>query len=84
MFVSYNTFPGCHIRQIAWEILHAHVDALPTARQRLDAARALASLLAEPGTTHTENDAFVRTEFARLATQSDSASGAAHVAAMSL
>lgn len=73
LFVSYNTFPGCHIRQIAWEILHAHVDALPTPRERLDAARALASLLAEPGTTQTENDAFIRAEFARVATQTDSA-----------
>ena len=73
MFVSYNTFPGCHIRQAAWEILHAHVDALPTARQRLDEARALCALLAQPGATQTENDAFMRAEFGRLAVQSDSA-----------
>ena len=73
MFVSYNTFPGCHIRQAAWAILHAHVDALPTARERLDAARALCALLAQPGATQTENDAFIRVEFARLAAQSDSA-----------
>ncbi len=73
MFVSYNTFPGCHVRQAAWEIMHAHVDALPTARERLDAARALCALLAQPGATQTENDAFMRAEFARLAAQSDSA-----------
>lgn len=61
------------MRQAAWEILHAHVDALPTARERLDAARALCALLAQPGATQTENDAFIRAEFARLAAQSDSA-----------
>lgn len=73
MFVSYNTFPGCHVRQVAWEILHAHVDALPTVRERLDAARALSAMLAEPGATQTDNDAFIRAEFAKIATKSDSA-----------
>lgn len=73
MFVSYNTYPGCHVRQAAWAILHAHVDALPTARERLDAARALCALLAQPGATQTGNDAFIRAEFARLAAQTDSA-----------
>ena len=73
MFVSYNTYPGCHVRQATWEILHAHVDALPTARERLDAARMLAGLLAEPGVAQTESDGLLRAEFAKLATQTDSA-----------
>ena len=27
LFVSYNVYPGCHVRQAAWEMLHYHVDA---------------------------------------------------------
>ncbi len=73
MYVSYNTFPGCHVRQATWEILHAHVDALPTARERLDAARALAALLAEPGAAQNETDGLLRAEFGKLAAKSDSA-----------
>ena len=73
MYVSYNTFPGCHVRQATWEILHAHVDALPTAAERLDAARTLAALLAEPGAAQSETDDLLRAEFGKLATKSDSA-----------
>lgn len=73
MYVSFNTFPGCHVRQATWEILHAHVDGLPTATERLDAARTLAALLAEPGTTQSDTDDVLRAEFAKLATKSDSA-----------
>src|SRR5262249_6844556 len=49
VFVSYNVYPGCHVRQAAWETLRFHVAALDGARARLDAARALAAALAEPG-----------------------------------
>jgi SAM-dependent methyltransferase len=73
MFVSYNTYPGCHIRRAAWDILHFHVDRIEGAAARLDAARALASILAEPGLAQDENDAMLRGEFKRLAVQSDSA-----------
>lgn len=73
MYVSFNTFPGCHVRQATWEILHAHVDALPTAAERLDAARNLAALLAEPGMAQNETDGLLRAEFGKLATKSDSA-----------
>ncbi|MEO6564409.1 MAG: class I SAM-dependent methyltransferase [Casimicrobiaceae bacterium] len=73
MYVSFNTFPGCHVRQATWEVLHAHVDALPTAAERLDAARSLAALLAEPGVAQNETDGLLRAEFGKLATKSDSA-----------
>ncbi len=73
LFVSYNTFPGCRVRQVAWDILHYHVDHLPEPRQRLDASRGLAALLAEPGATQTDTDALLRQEFARIAAQDDSA-----------
>jgi SAM-dependent methyltransferase len=73
MFVSYNTFPGCHVRRATWDILHFHVDSIKDPPARLDAARALAALLALPGTTNEDSDAALRAEFARIAQRTDSA-----------
>ena len=73
LFVSYNVYPGCHVRQAAWEMLHHHVDAIAEPRAKLDAARALAAVLAEPGVTQTGTDALLRQELRRLSTQTDSA-----------
>lgn len=73
MFVSYNVYPGCHVRQAVWEALHFHAGFLESAHERLDAARALAAAVAEPARTQNENDAPLRREFARVAQESDSA-----------
>ena len=73
LFVSYNVYPGCHVREAAWQMLHYHVDHLADPRAQLDAARAFAALLAEPGVTQTETDAVIRQEFRKLAAQTDSA-----------
>jgi predicted O-methyltransferase YrrM len=73
LFVSYNVYPGCHVRQAAWQMLHYHVDHLADPRAQLDAARAFAALLAEPGVTQTDTDAVIRQEFRKLAAQTDSA-----------
>jgi 2-polyprenyl-3-methyl-5-hydroxy-6-metoxy-1,4-benzoquinol methylase len=73
MFVSFNVYPGCHVRQAAWEMLRHHVAHIPDPRARLDQARALAGLIAEPSVAQTEVDGLLRHEFAKLATQSDSA-----------
>lgn len=73
LFVSYNVYPGCHVREAAWQMLHFHVDHLADPRAQLDAARAFAALLAEPGVTQTDTDAVLRQEFRKLAAQTDSA-----------
>lgn len=73
MFVSYNVYPGCHVRRAAWEVLHYHVDPIQDPRARLDAARELAALLAEPGPTQVKSDQVLRAEFRRLSKRSDSA-----------
>ena len=73
MYVSYNVYPGCHVRQAAWEVLRSHSDRVSGARERLDAARALASALADPGVVQNETDVLLRREFARIAKLSDSA-----------
>ena len=72
-FVSYNVYPGCHVRQAAWEMLRFHVEAVSGARERLAAARSLAAALAEPGRAQSETDVLLRRELARIAAVSDSA-----------
>ena len=67
MFVSYNVYPGCHVRQAVWEVLRLHIDRVEGARARLDRARELAAALAEPGTTQNKTDALLRAEFKRVA-----------------
>ena len=73
MFVSYNVYPGCHIRRAIWEVLRMHVDGVDGARARLARARELAAALAEPGTTQNKTDALLRAEFERVAKVTDSA-----------
>ena len=36
MYVSYNTFPGCRVRQAAWDILRYHAADATRARDRLE------------------------------------------------
>jgi SAM-dependent methyltransferase len=72
-FVSYNTFPGCHIRRALWEMLKYHTRNVPDHRAKLVAARSLISLLSDPASTHQENDAFLRQELRNMSTLTDSA-----------
>jgi len=72
-FVSYNTYPGGYVRRAAWEALRWHVRELPARADQLREARSLAALLAEAGPTHEAADASVRSEFARIAAEADSA-----------
>jgi len=73
MFVSYNVYPGSHVRKAVWEALRLHVEHVGGAQARLDRARDLAAALAEPGPTQNKTDALLREEFKRVAQISDSA-----------
>jgi len=73
LLVSYNVYPGGHVRRAVWEALHFSVDRIEDTRARLAAARALAAALAEPGPTQYPTDAFLREEFRRVAQSPDSA-----------
>ena len=73
LFVSYNVYPGCHVRQAVWESLRFHIEHIEGAPARLGAARAFAAALAEPGTTQNPIDALLRQEFKRIAQVTDSA-----------
>ena len=73
LYVSYNALPGCRIRQIAWDILHAHVDRLDSSVARVAEARRFARMLADAGKTTLPSDEAVRAEFRTIAARSDSA-----------
>ena len=46
-FVSYNTYPGCHLRQAVWQILQFHVEGIADPGERISQARALARFMAD-------------------------------------
>lgn len=46
-FVSYNTYPGCHLRQAVWQILQFHVEGMTDPGERIAQARALAHFMAD-------------------------------------
>jgi len=45
-FVSYNCYPGCYVRRMAWEMLRFHTEHLAEPQARIAEARALVELLA--------------------------------------
>ena len=46
-FVSYNTYPGCHLRQAVWQVLQFHVEGITDPGERIAQARALARFMAD-------------------------------------
>ncbi|MCU0788949.1 MAG: class I SAM-dependent methyltransferase, partial [Verrucomicrobia bacterium] len=46
-FISYNAYPGCHLRDIARGIMHYHVRRLPDPREKIKQGRALIKFLGE-------------------------------------
>jgi protein-L-isoaspartate O-methyltransferase len=72
MYVSFNTLPGCRVRQAAWEMVHRHVDRIDDVRARLQAARAMARLIADGGASQHAGDEAVRAELRAMAERSDS------------
>jgi SAM-dependent methyltransferase len=49
-FVSYNTYPGCHLRRMVWEMLRFHTGELDDHQTRLTEAQALIHLVAHGNT----------------------------------
>jgi SAM-dependent methyltransferase len=45
-YVSYNTYPGCYIRRMVWEILRYHTEATPDPAGQIREARQLLRFLA--------------------------------------
>jgi SAM-dependent methyltransferase len=72
-FVSYNTFPGCHIRRAAWEMLHYHARGITDLETKLAAVRGLIELLGDPARSQHPNDEALRAELRNMAKLDDSA-----------
>jgi hypothetical protein len=47
-FVSFNAFPGCHLRRAVWEMLRYHTRDIADLKAKLAAARALLGLVGTP------------------------------------
>jgi hypothetical protein len=72
MFVSYNVLPGARVRQVAWDVLHYATDGIADPRERMDAARRLARIIADGAPALQEGDEALRAEFRGLAQRPDS------------
>jgi SAM-dependent methyltransferase len=65
-FVSYNVFPGCHVRRMVWEMLRFHTDRLGAPAERIAKAQALARLLADGRTVQDPYTALMQAELERF------------------
>lgn len=71
-FVSYNAFPGWHLRGMVRELMAYHVRAETAPDRRAAAARQLLGWLAEHSKPETAYGRFLRTEHAMLKDKADS------------
>ena len=71
-FVSYNTYPGCHVRQGVWDMLKFHTRGIDDAGARVVAARELIDLLVEPAPVQNPIDEALRAQLRAVADQTDS------------
>jgi len=65
-YISYNTYPGCYVRRMAWEMLRFHTDHIPEPQTRIAEAQELARLLATGRTVHDEVSAQLKVELENL------------------
>jgi SAM-dependent methyltransferase len=68
-FVSYNTYPGCYLRRMAWEMLRFHVEPLEAPAERIAEAQAFARLLASGRTVGAADASLMKAELDRIATR---------------
>ncbi len=64
--VSYNTYPGCYLRRMVWEMLRFHTDHLEDPQSRIAEARAVAQLVAGGHRVPEGHDALLQAELERL------------------
>jgi SAM-dependent methyltransferase len=65
-FISYNTYPGCYIRRMVWEMLRFHVEHLTDPAQRAAEAQALVRLLADGQSHPNDYGTLLRAEASRV------------------
>jgi SAM-dependent methyltransferase/methyltransferase-like protein len=62
-FISYNAFPGCHVRNMLREMMLFHVRGFDSASERVRQAKALAQFLAGAQDTQDEYRLWMKAEF---------------------
>lgn len=65
-FVSYNTYPGGHLRKMVREMMLYHVDRAPDPATRIEQGRALIRFLADAQRGGDEWEAFLKSELKRV------------------
>ena len=65
-FVSYNTYPGCYLRRMVWEMLRFHTDHLEDPQARIAEAQSLARLVAEGGRPQKGHGEILKAELEQL------------------
>lgn len=67
-FISYNTYPGCHVRNIVRDMLRYHVHHAPDAATKISQSRALLKFMAEAQPEGDEYGQMLRKEVERVLT----------------
>ncbi len=67
-FISYNTYPGCHVRNIVRDMLRYHVHHAPDAATKISQSRALLKFMAEAQPEEDEYGQMLRKEVDRVLT----------------
>ena len=72
-FVSYNTLPGCRVREVTWDMVRHHTCDIADRRAKVAAARTLLGLVGMPVAGDDALQQAIRAEFRDAAAASDSA-----------
>ena len=72
-YVSYNVFPGCRVRQAAWDLLRLHTKGCADLKTKLGEARALIALMVDSDGPVNQGEDTLRAEFRRLLDKPDGA-----------
>jgi SAM-dependent methyltransferase/methyltransferase-like protein len=62
-FISYNAYPGCHMRNMLREMMLFHVQRFESAAERVRQAKALARFVAQAQNTNDEYRLWMKSEF---------------------
>ncbi|HEV2211513.1 MAG TPA: class I SAM-dependent methyltransferase [Verrucomicrobiae bacterium] len=65
-FISYNAFPGCHLRQMVREMMHFHVRGFEEPRERIAQAQALLQFLVKAQDTRDEYRLWLKAELEQV------------------
>ena len=65
-YVSYNSYPGSHLRNLTRDIMHHHVHGIEDARERVAQARGILKFVAEASAKDTVYGAVLRDQFERV------------------